>query len=92
MIEDHFPASQRELLKAARGADTQAAFAKKLGVDRTSLSRYESEQIGAPTGVLNYCLKAVANQLQTGQTSAVQRALMLVRRAADTLERATRES
>jgi transcriptional regulator with XRE-family HTH domain len=75
-------------LKAARRGETQAAFAKRLGVSKSSLSRYESEKLGAPTNVLNYCLRAVANQAQDGQTSAVQQALLLVRRAAQTLERA----
>jgi len=84
-----FPTSQGELLRAARGGETQAAFAKKLGVDKSSLSRYESEKLGAPTNVLNYCLRAVANQLQGGHESGVQHALALVRRAAQTLERAT---
>lgn len=87
MTESQFPTSQAELLKAARGGDTQAAFARKLGVNKSSLSRYESEKIGAPTSVLNYCLQAVANQMHGSQTSAVQRALDLVRRAAQTLER-----
>lgn len=87
MNESQFPTSQAELLKVARGGDTQAAFAIKLGVNKSSLSRYESEKIGAPTSVLNYCLQAVANQMQGGQTSAVQKALILVRRAAETLEK-----
>jgi len=88
MIDPQFPTSQAELLRAARGGETQAAFARKLGVNKSSLSRYESEKLGAPTNVLNYCLRAVANQMQDGQASAVQQALMLVRRAAQTLERA----
>lgn len=88
-MDAQFPTSQSELLRAARGSDTQAAFAEKLGVTKSSLSRYENEKLGAPTNVLNYCLRAVANQLQVGHTSAVEQALMLVRRAAETLERAT---
>ena len=39
---------------------SQTQFAKVLGVDRTCLSRYEGEKLGAPTSVLNYCLRAVA--------------------------------
>lgn len=89
MIIAHFPTSQGELIRAARGGETQAAFAEKLGVNKSSLSRYESERLGAPTSVLNYCLRAVAGQLQDDQVSAVQQALTLVRRAAQTLERAT---
>lgn len=89
MIEAQFPTSQAELLKAARGRETQTAFAKRLGVDKSSLSRYESEKLGAPTTVLNYCLRVVANQLQDGNASAAQQALAHIRRAAKTLERAT---
>ncbi len=88
MSDVQFPTSQSELLRAARGPETQAVFAKRLGVNKSSLSRYESEKLGAPTTVLNYCLRAVANQLQESETSAVQQALALVRRAAQTLERA----
>lgn len=88
MPDANFPTSQGELIKAARGGETQAAFAKRLGVNKSSLSRYESEKLGAPTNVLNYCLRAVADQLNDGQASAVQQALTLVRRAAQTLERA----
>jgi transcriptional regulator with XRE-family HTH domain len=88
MSDVQFPTSQSELLKAARGPETQAVFAKRLGVNKSSLSRYESEKLGAPTTVLNYCLRAVANQVQEGEASAVQQALALVRRAAQTLERA----
>jgi DNA-binding XRE family transcriptional regulator len=89
MIELLFPSSQRELLRAARGTATQAAFAKLLGVDRTCLSRYESEKLGAPTPVLNYCLKSVAETMHPGATASsdVQQALAYARRAVDTLER-----
>jgi len=86
-----FPTSQRELLIAARGTATQAEFAKRLSVDRSCLSRYEREQLGAPTSVLNYCLKVVA-ELHTGVEGAsiVQQALTHVLRAADTLEQAAK--
>ena len=86
-----FPTSQRELLIAVRGALTQAEFAKRLSVDRTCLSRYEREQLGAPTSVLNFCLRAIAD-LQSGDegASAVQQALTHVRRAADSLEQAAK--
>jgi hypothetical protein len=42
---------------------SQTQFAKLLGVDRSCLSRYESEKLGAPTSVLNHCLRAVAAQV-----------------------------
>ena len=88
MVEVQFPTSQGDLLKAARGRETQAAFAEKLGINKTSWSRYESEKLGAPIDVLNYCLKAVAERFQDGNMSAVEQALALVRRAAHTLEQA----
>ena len=87
-----FPLSQGELIKRARGEKPQSAFAKELGVDRTCLSRYEREKLGAPTKVLNYCLRAIA--AHAGQVDAgdrpVEQALEHVRQAADFLERATR--
>ena len=82
-----FPTSQRELLVAARGKESQTAFAKLLGVDRTCLSRYESEQLGAPVTVLNFCLHRISGHLQAGESSPIQEALALLRRAAHKLER-----
>ncbi len=86
-----FPTSQGELIKRARGEKTQSAFAKELGVDRTCLSRYESENLGASTKVLNYCLRAIA--AHAGQSDGggrpVEQALEHVRQAVDFLERAT---
>jgi hypothetical protein len=65
-------------------------FAKVLGVERSCLSRYESEQLGAPTKVLNYCLSAIA--AQPGLTGIadhpVDQALAHARQAVDLLERA----
>lgn len=75
---------------AARGQDSQAAFARKLGVDRTCLSRYEREQLGAPTAVINFCLRQIADQLHSGDGSALQEAILLIRRAAEALERAAK--
>lgn len=89
MTQTPFPTSQRDLLVAARGGETQTAFAKLLGVDRSCLSRYENEQSGAPVAVVNFCLRRVAEQLQPKGSSPIHEALHLVRRAADTLERAT---
>jgi formyltetrahydrofolate synthetase len=87
----YLPTSQGELIKLARGARTQAAFAKELGVDRTCMSRYESEKLGAPTKVLNYCLRAIAAHVGAGaeKERPVQQALDHVRQAVDFLERAT---
>jgi DNA-binding XRE family transcriptional regulator len=80
-----FPTSQRELLLSARGELTQTAFAKQLGVDRSCLSRYESEALGAPVVVLNYCLQKIAKG-HSGHATPVAQALELVRRAAVALE------
>jgi len=85
------PKSQGELIKRARGEKAQSVFAKELGVDRTCLSRYESEQLGAPTKVLNHCLRAIA--AHAGQIDEagrpVEQALEHIRQAVDFLERAT---
>lgn len=86
-----FPTSQRELLIAARGQETQAAFARRLRINRSSLSRYESEQLGAPTAVINFCLERISTQLQSGSSPAIQQALVLVRQAAKTLEKAAND-
>lgn len=87
-----FPTSQGELIKRARGEKPQAAFAKELGVDRTCLSRYEGEKLGAPTKVLNYCLRAIAAHANQGDAGdrPVEQALEHVRQAAGFLERAAR--
>ncbi|MEO8313784.1 MAG: transcriptional regulator [Pseudomonadota bacterium] len=86
------PTSQGELIKRARGEKSQAAFAKELGVDRTCLSRYESEKLGAPTKVLNYCLRAIAAHAGQGDAGVrpIEQALQHVRQAVDCLERAAR--
>ena len=87
-----FPTSQGDLIRIARGDRTKTAFAKVLDVDRTCLSRYESEQLGAPTAVLNHCLRAIAAQhggLGTDATP-VERALQLARDAVRELEAASR--
>lgn len=83
-----FPSRQSELIKLARGSLTQAEFAKVLKVDRSCLSRYEREQLGAPTTVINHCLGAIAAQMsgQLGETDPVRRALRLTMDAARELE------
>jgi hypothetical protein len=61
---------------------SQTQFAKVLGVDRTCLSRYEGEKLGAPTSVLNYCLRAVAAQMgkeSPGQEQPLERVLRSAR-------------
>jgi len=87
----NFPTSQGELIKFARGEKAQSAFAKELGVDRTCLSRYESEKLGAPTKVLNYCLRAIAAHMgPSADGQPLQQALDHVRQAVDFLERAAK--
>lgn len=85
MARPTLPASQRELLLAARGEESQDAFARRLGIDRTCLSRYEREQLGVPIAVLNYCLRFMAGHDETAKASPVDRALAHVRQAADAL-------
>ena len=83
-----FPTSQGQLVKAARGQQSQVEFAKLLKVSRSCLSRYESEKLGAPTKVLNYCLRAVAAVAAKDvlPNTPVQRALRLARQAVSELE------
>lgn len=57
------PNSQGELIRTVRGKRSQSEFAKALGCDRSCLSRYESESLGVPTSVINYCLKAISSEL-----------------------------
>jgi hypothetical protein len=57
------PQSQGELIRAVRGKRSQSEFARTLGCDRSCLSRYENETLGAPTSVINFCLKAIAQDV-----------------------------
>ena len=83
-----FPRSQGELIRSARGSLTQSEFAKELEVDRSCLSRYESEKLGAPTKVLNHCLCAIKAHMEgqppTGRD--VEQALVHARQAVSLLE------
>ena len=83
-----FPTSQGKLIKAARGERTQAAFAEEVGVDRSCLSRYEKETLGAPTKLLNYCLQAVAQQLagEGASEAGLGKALRHMHQAVEELE------
>lgn len=91
---DPFPRSQGELIKRARGALTQTQFARQIGVERSCLSRYESEKLGAPTKVLNHCLSAIAAQMDGRVRSApvIAEALLHARRAVALLENPHDES
>lgn len=57
------PQSQGELIRTVRGQRSQSEFARTLGCDRSCLSRYENESLGAPTSVINFCLKAIAQEI-----------------------------
>jgi len=71
----------------ARGVQTQAQFAAALGVDRTCLSKYESEKLGAPASVISYCLRAIAPRDTTlSGESVLRRALWSARQTLSTLE------
>lgn len=82
------PRSQSELIRTARGERSQAEFSKTLGCDRSCLSRYERETLGAPPQVITRCLQIVAAMQQTSdlQGRPVDRALDLARQAVAELE------
>lgn len=84
-----FPRTQGELLRSVRSDRTQAEFARVLGVERSCLSRYESEALGAPASVITYCLAALARTLESkaGQTWPIDEALGHAREAVAALER-----
>lgn len=88
-MSEPFPKSQGELIKRVRAEKTQAAFAKELKVDRTCLSRYENEKLGAPTELLNHCLRAIAAHVSAPveQERPVEQALAHARQAVEFLER-----
>ncbi len=64
-------------------------FARVLGVHRSSVSRYESEAIGAPPSVINHCLGAIAarGNLSAGKAE-IDDALASARQIVGLLERA----
>ena len=87
-----FPTSQSELIRRARGDLSQVAFARLLGIDRSCLSRYESEALGAPTSVVNYCLRAIAGVSQSGQAGGeLGDVLINARRLVEQIERLQRK-
>lgn len=84
-----YPNSQGELIRTARGSRSQSEFAKLVGCDRSCLSRYEHETLGAPTSVINYCLRSLQEGAarEGGVTSPIQDALAHAREAVAALER-----
>jgi len=59
-------------------------------------ARYESEALGAPTSVINYCLSAIAAQLsdrsEDEDEEPLERALRLSRATTRQLEAATKRA
>lgn len=84
------PRTQGELIRTARGDRTQKAFALELQVEKSLLSRYESEKLGAPTSVINHCLSFLADAAASTTEKPVDRALEFARRAVNELERIAR--
>lgn len=81
------PRSQGELVRWARGDSTQAEFAAAAGVHKSSLSRYESEQLGAPTHLINYCLARLADAVsEQSHAEGVEGALENAKRTVILLE------
>ena len=83
------PLSQGDLIRAVRANRTQTEFALALGVDRSCLSRYESEALGAPTSVINYCLEEIAQAMNgvIAETSPIAQALAHAHEVVSVLER-----
>jgi hypothetical protein len=83
-----YPQSQSELIKLARGDRPQVEFARLLGCDRSCLSRYEREVLGAPPHVISKCLQLVATSLagQHPNWQPFDKALSHVRQAMTELE------
>lgn len=84
----HFPLTQSELIRLARGERSQGEFASVLGLTQGTLSKYEREKLGAPPEVINHCLQHVAKLLGEGPSAGpVARALQCTRQAVAELER-----
>lgn len=83
-----YPQSQAELIRTARGSLSQVEFSRALGCDRSCLSRYEKESLGAPPHVISRCLQIVAAQMATAEQSIkpFERALSHARHAVEELE------
>lgn len=84
-----FPRSQKALIAAARADRTQAEFAREFRIDRSLLSRYENEKLGAPVEVITRCLEIVSDQLSGTATSGglASTALFHARAAVTAIER-----
>lgn len=83
------PRSQGELIRKVRAQRTQMEFAQTLGVERSCLSRYESEALGAPASVINYCLNELAEaaEMSVNQNWPIDQALQYAKATVQALER-----
>lgn len=83
------PQSQSDLIRRVRGKRSQVEFARELGCDRSCLSRYENESLGAPTSVINFCLKAISQDMpqQGAMGMPIDVALQHAKEVVATLER-----
>ena len=59
------------LVIAARGEESQAAFALRLGVLQSSLSRYENGKVSPPSEVLNKCLELLSKRTSIPSADAI---------------------
>lgn len=75
-------------MRWARGDATQADFAALAGVNKSSLSRYETEKLGAPTRLINYCLARLAEAVSehSHTESPLESALENAKRTVQLLE------
>lgn len=91
-VDIEFPQTQSALVRMARGSLSKTEFARILGVHRSSVSRYESEVIGAPPKVINHCLCAIVARpgLVAGNTE-IAGALASARHLVGLLERAAKQ-
>ncbi|QOT76326.1 helix-turn-helix domain-containing protein [Cupriavidus basilensis] len=83
------PETQGELIRWARGKSTQAEFAASLRINKSCLSRYESGKLGAPTHLINYCLRQLAEAVHGRHHAEVglEGALENARRTVSLLEK-----
>ena len=85
------PETQGDLIRWARGSSTQAEFAAAQRVDKSCLSRYESGKLGAPTHLINYCLRQLADAVNSRSQSeaGLEGALENAKRTVSLLEKLT---
>ena len=92
-VHTKFPESQGQLIRWARGSKSQAEFARDLSIDRTYLSRYETEKLGAPTALINHCLRELGRRhsVSNGHATPLEQSLAQARSLVGTLEQVVLE-